>query len=241
MTGRTTPDNVGHVRGTDRTDNTPLKGVSVRCPVRPPVRRPSRKQIRDAREGLAALLGKPQVTTRLQQDANQFGGARATGPTRTGDHTACSDTASAEKADAWAVPTIAVETGQRVRACGSSDSQSATGRDDVQVSAYLPICAATTGTMGSRDELPKPKRKRQAGKRRRSNAYRVSASCDCAGLKRPMGDGGSGHSTIHPCSHALQASLSCVMRCATVTAFGMPVPRHAGQVRFSASVMVGEL
>jgi hypothetical protein len=39
--------------------------------------------------------------------------APATARTRTGDHNACSDTASAEKADAWAVPTIAFETGER--------------------------------------------------------------------------------------------------------------------------------
>ena len=105
-------------------------------------RRERLEAVRQAREGRAALLGTPHVTPRLQQDANQFGGARATGPTRTGDHTGCSDTASAEKAAAWAVPTIAFETGERFRACGSSDNQSATGRHDGQVSAYLPVCIA---------------------------------------------------------------------------------------------------
>ena len=105
-------------------------------------RRERLEAVRQAREGFAALLGKHQVTTRLQQDTNQLGGARATGPTRTGDYTDCSDTASAEKADAWAVPTIAFETGERFGALGSSDNESATGRHDGQVSAYLPVCIA---------------------------------------------------------------------------------------------------
>lgn len=56
MTGRTTPDNIGHVRGTDRTDNTPFKGVSVRCPVRPSVR-PTQKQIAESRQALASMFG----------------------------------------------------------------------------------------------------------------------------------------------------------------------------------------
>jgi|SRR6188508_2587874 hypothetical protein len=69
--------------------------------------------------------------------------APATARTRTGAHNACSGTASAEKTDAWAVPTIAFETGERVRACGSSDNQAPTRRHDAQVSAYLPVCVAT--------------------------------------------------------------------------------------------------
>jgi hypothetical protein len=53
MNGQTPTDTNGHVRRDERTDNTPLKGVSVRCPVR----RPSRKQIEEARAALAAMFG----------------------------------------------------------------------------------------------------------------------------------------------------------------------------------------
>jgi hypothetical protein len=53
MNGQTSPDNNGHVRRDERTDNTPLKGVSVRCPVR----RPTRKEIRQTREALRSMFG----------------------------------------------------------------------------------------------------------------------------------------------------------------------------------------
>lgn len=100
--------------------------------------RPTRAQIREARSALASMLNDQPEGLGANHAV-----APATARTRTGDHNACSDTASAEKADAWAVPTIAFETGELVRACGSSDNQAATARHDVQVSAYLPVCVAT--------------------------------------------------------------------------------------------------
>jgi hypothetical protein len=55
MTGRTRLDATGH----QRTDNNPLKGLSVQCPVQPRVRRekPTRRQVQAAREALAVMFG----------------------------------------------------------------------------------------------------------------------------------------------------------------------------------------
>jgi hypothetical protein len=52
MSGQTATDNNGHVRRDKRTDNNPLKGLSVRCPVRP-----SRKEIRETRAALGVMFG----------------------------------------------------------------------------------------------------------------------------------------------------------------------------------------
>lgn len=67
MTPDTCPDRVGHLSKTDRTDNHPPLGVSVRRPVRSSVRRPrdtryrrpNRKQIREVRAALDVMFGKP--------------------------------------------------------------------------------------------------------------------------------------------------------------------------------------
>jgi hypothetical protein len=88
------------------------------------------------REGLAALLEEnPRSQLVYSKDANQFAAALAPRAQPEPAITLpCSDTASAKKADAWAAPTIAFETGERIRGWGSSDTQSATRRHDVQVS-----------------------------------------------------------------------------------------------------------
>ena len=81
MNGQTRADNNGHVRWDERTDNTPLKGVSVRCPVWSSVR-PIRQQIQESREALKAMLrGEPSCVC-LETPSNgttngQFGGGHA--------------------------------------------------------------------------------------------------------------------------------------------------------------------
>jgi len=76
MTGRTSSDNTGHVRGTERTDNNLLKGLSVRCPVRPTVR-PTRKQIREAREAYGVMLGLGSGVGRLPRHGGLVGSVRS--------------------------------------------------------------------------------------------------------------------------------------------------------------------